>query len=228
MIRACVKTRLFVAVAWIVPLLALAAQAADKPISTVEEAVQRLKDGNDRFAAGRLEGKDVGSVRRNELTTEQHPFAIVLSCTDSRVPPEIVFDQGLGDLFVVRVAGNISEPFALGSIDYAIKVLHVPLIVVLGHENCGAVAAALANDEPDGNIGRLVGEIHLGEHRSANKHEALADGVTSNARYQAGVLTERSEIVREHVKQKKLQIVTGVYDLKTGKVRWLDAKHEAP
>ncbi len=132
-----------VAVALMAPCLVFSAQAADKPSPTAEQAWQRLKDGNQRFAADRLEGKDVDAARRQELTAGQHPFAIVLSCADSRVPPEIIFDQGLGKLFVVRVAGNISEPFALGSIDYAVEHLHVPLIVVLGHEKCGAVAAAL-------------------------------------------------------------------------------------
>jgi carbonic anhydrase len=218
------KKSLVVAVAWIVALLAFSAQAADKPSPTAEQAWQRLKDGNERFAADRRESKDVGTARRKELTAGQYPFAIVLSCADSRVPPEIIFDQGLGNIFVVRVAGNISEPFALGSIDYAVEHLHVPLIVMLGHEKCGAVAAALGKDKPGGNLGRLIGEIHVGEHRSADKDEALADSVENNARFQANVLAERSDVIREHVRQKKLQVVTGVYDLASGKVRWLEAK----
>jgi len=222
--RACWKKRSVFAVAWIVPLLAFSAQAADKPTLTAEQAWQCLKDGNERFAADRLEGKNVGSARRKELTAGQHPFAIVLSCADSRVPPEIIFNQGLGNLFVVRVAGNISEPFALGSIDYAVEHLHVPLIVVLGHEKCGAVAAALGEDKPEGNLGKLIAEIHVGDHLPANKDEALAVGVENNVRFQAKLLTERSEVIREHVKQENLQVVAGVYDLATGKVRWLEAK----
>jgi carbonic anhydrase len=218
------KKPLLVAVAWIVPLLAFSAQAADKPSLTAEQAFQRLKDGNERFAADRRENKDAGPDRRKELTAGQHPFAIVLSCSDSRVPPEIVFDQGLGNLFVVRVAGNVSEPFALGSIDYAVEHLHVPLIVVLGHEKCGAVAAALAENKPEGNLGKLIAEVRVAENLSANKDKALTDSVENNARFQAKMLTERSEVVREHVEQKKLQVVAGVYDLATGKVRWLEAK----
>jgi carbonic anhydrase len=216
--------RLVVAVAWIVSWLAFSAQAADTPSSAAAQAWQCLKDGNERFATDRLEGKDVGSARRQELTAGQHPFAIVLSCADSRVPPEIIFDQGLGNLFVVRVAGNISEPFAVGSIDYAVEHLHVPLIVVLGHEKCGAVAAALGEGKPGGNLGRLISQIHVGEHLSANRDEALAASVENNVRFQANVLTERSEVIREHVQQKTLQIVAGVYGLATGKVRWLEAK----
>jgi carbonic anhydrase len=221
---ACVNKRLVAAVLGIVSLLAFSGQAADKPAPTAEQAWQCLKDGNERFAADQLGCKDVGSAKRKELTAGQHPFAIVLSCADSRVPPEIIFNQGLGNLFVVRVAGNISEPFSLGSIDYAVEHLHVPMIVVLGHEKCGAVAAALGDDKLAGNLGRLIGEIHVGERRSANKDEALADGVENNARFQAKSLTERSDVIREHVEQKKLQIVVGVYGLATGKVRWLEAK----
>ncbi len=211
-------------VAGIMALLAFSAHAADKPGPTPEEALRCLKEGNERFAAGRLEGKDVGPARRKELTAGQHPFAVVLSCADSRVPPEIIFDQGLGEIFVVRVAGNISEPFALGSIDYAVERLHVPLIVVLGHEQCGAVAAALGKSRPAGNLGKLIGEIHVGQHLSADKDEALAGAVRNNARRQAELLTERSEVIREHVRRKTLQIVAGVYSLASGKVQWLQAK----
>jgi carbonic anhydrase len=222
--RANSKKWLLVAFAGSVLLLAFSAQAADKPTPTAKQAWQRLKDGNERFAADRPEDKNVGSARRKELTAGQHPFAVVLSCADSRVPPEIIFDQGLGNLFVVRVAGNISEPFALGAIDYAVEHLHVPLIVVLGHEKCGAVAAALEENKPGGNLGRLIGEIHVGQRLSADKNEALADSVESNVRFQAKVLTGRSAVIREHVRQKKLQVVAAIYDLATGKVRWLEAK----
>ncbi len=212
------------AVALIVPLVAFSLQAADKPSPTPEQAWQRLKEGNQRFAAGRLAGKDVGPVRRKELTAGQHPFAVVLSCADSRVPPEIVFDEGLGEIFVVRVAGNISEPFALGSIDYAVQTLKVPLVLVLGHEKCGAVAAALGKSKPAGNLGKLVGEIHVGGHLPADKDKALAAAVRNNVRRQAELLTERSDVIREYVKQKKVRVVGGVYSLESGKIDWLEAK----
>jgi carbonic anhydrase len=205
-----------------ISLWAFAANAADKPGATPEEAWRSLKEGNQRFVADRLEAKDVGPVRRKALTAGQHPVAVVLSCADSRVPPEIVFDQGLGEIFVVRVAGNIAEPFVLGSIDYAVEHLHVPLIVVLGHEQCGAVAAALGNGKPAGNLGKLIGEIHVGEHLSTDKDQALAGAVQNNARYQAELLSQRSAVVREHVKQKTLQVVAGVYSLASGKVQWLE------
>ena len=213
-----------VAVCWLITTLTLSVRAAEEPAATPEQALRFLKEGNQRFAADRLAAKDVGAAKRKELVAGQRPFAILLSCADSRVPPEIVFDQGLGDLFVVRVAGNISEPFALGSIDYAVEYLHVPLIVVLGHEQCGAVASALGTRRPEGNLGKLVDEIHPGENLPAGKGEALAAAVRNNARRQAELLTERSRIIREHVGQKKLRIVSGVYSLSSGKVQWLESE----
>lgn len=220
--RRCLMTRSAVAAFCMIALSAFSTHAADQPSLTPEQAWRCLKDGNERFAAGRLEVKDVGPARRKELAAGQHPFAVVLSCADSRAAPEIIFDQGLGEIFVVRVAGNISEPFALGSIDYAVEHLHVPLIVVLGHERCGAVAAALTGSKPAGGLGKLIGEIHVGQCAAAGKDEALAAAVRNNARRQAELLTERSDVIREHVKQKTLQVVAGVYLLASGKVRWLD------
>ena len=220
----CSRMRLAVVVACTISWLAFSTYAAETPTPTPEQAWERLRDGNERFAADQAENKDLGAARRKELTVGQHPFAIVLACADSRVPPEIIFNQGLGDIFVVRVAGNISEPFVLGSIDYAVEHLHVPLIVVLGHEKCGAVTAALAADKPQGNLGKLIGEIHVGEALPASQDKALACAVENNVRHQANSLVERSEVVREHRKQHKLRVVAGVYDLATGKVRWLKAK----
>lgn len=220
--------RLAAAIAWVIPVLALSICAADEPSLSPEQALCWLKDGNERFAADRLENKDVGAARRKELAAGQHPFAAVLSCADSRVPPEIVFNRGLGDLFVVRVAGNVSEPFALGSIDYAVEHLHVPLIVVLGHGRCGAVAAALGKNKPAGNLGRLIEEIDVGQHLSSDKDEALASAVENNVRRQAELLCEHSDVIREHIKQKKLRVVAGVYDLASGKVRWLADPALAP
>src|SRR5439155_1280302 len=118
---------------------------AEAPV-TGAQALERLKAGNTRFAADKSNPKNIGKDRRAVLAKGQHPFAVVLTCADSRVAPELVFDQGLGDLFVLRVAGNIADPFVLGSIEYAVEHLHTPLIVVLGHESCGAVAAALTKE----------------------------------------------------------------------------------
>src|SRR5438876_10670259 len=115
---------------------------SDQPSVAPSEAISRLKEGNGRYAGGNLQHPGQTTERRAELANTQHPFATIVSCSDSRVPPEIVFDQGLGDLFVVRVAGNVIDDHALGSIEYAVDHLGVRLIVVLGHQSCGAVKAA--------------------------------------------------------------------------------------
>ena len=104
-----------------------------------EESFSKLMNGNKRFVTASLAQKDVGEARRKELAGGQHPFAIVVTCSDSRVAPEILFDEGLGDIFVVRVAGNVLDPISLGSIEYAAEHLHAPLLVLMGHEQCGAV-----------------------------------------------------------------------------------------
>ena len=220
--RGITTSRLFVA-AWVALMAGIAASVlADEPVlPTAEEAWQRLTEGNERFAAERLQNKSLGAARRAVLAQGQHPFAIVLTCSDSRLAPELLFDQGLGDLFVVRVAGNVSEPFALGSIEYAVEHLHVPLVVVLGHEKCGAVAAALCGGHADGNLGKLIKEIKVGEHRASDKDHELARAVENNVRYQTRLLSQRSDVLREHVERQKLRIVEGVYQFETGKVEWL-------
>lgn len=214
-----------IAILWAVLALgAVCPAGAEEPAKSVtaEQALQFLKDGNARFVAGRLQSKDLGADRRALLSKGQHPFAVVLACADSRVVPELLFDQGLGDIFVLRVAGNVSDPFVLGSIEYAVEHFHVPLVVVLGHQKCGAVAAALSSAKPDGNLGKLVAQIHVGEHLPDDNEQALAQAVTNNARYQGRLLTQRSAVIREHVDQKKVRIATGVYGLDSGKVQWLD------
>jgi carbonic anhydrase len=189
---------------------------------TPDQAWQRLKAGNNRFADEKLEKPDLGAKRRRELSRGQAPFAVVVTCADSRLTPEFIFNQGLGDLFVLRVAGNIAEPFVLGSMDYAVEQLHAPLIVLLGHEKCGAVEAALGTEKPAGNLGKLVGEIDVGKDLPAGKEAALAAAIKNNARRQTRLLTERSDVIKEHVAKKKVRIVCGVYQLATGKVEWLN------
>lgn len=117
---------------------------------TAEEALNQLKEGNSRYVKGDIKHPHTDIQRRDELTGGQHPFAVILSCADSRVVPELLFDQGLGDLFVIRVAGNVAKDKVIGSIEYAIKFLNSKLIVVMGHENCGAVSASLSNADPGG------------------------------------------------------------------------------
>jgi carbonic anhydrase len=200
---------------------AIHADAPEQQVVSAEQAWQRLKAGNSRFVEGTLEMPDLGVARRQELSTGQKPFAVVLTCADSRLTPEFIFNQGLGDLFVLRVAGNIADPFELGTIEYAVEHLHVPLIVILGHEKCGAVEAALGEQRPSGNLGKLIAEIHTGKELPADKEAALAAAVKNNVRRQTHLLTQRSDPIKEHVARKEVRIVSGVYQLATGKVEWL-------
>src|SRR5881394_3335221 len=126
---------------------------------TSDSALAELKAGNEHHARHQYQHPHESAARQRELTAGQHPHAEILSCADSRVPPEIVFDQGLGDLFVVRVAGNVATDTEIGSLEYGAEHLHIPLLVVLGHESCGAVTAAVQGGEVEGHIVSLVNLI---------------------------------------------------------------------
>ncbi len=186
------------------------------------EAMRELLEGNARFVNGKPARKELGASRRHALALGQHPKAAILSCSDSRVPPEHLFDQGLGDLFVIRLAGNVPEPAAVGSVEYAVEHLGVGLVVVLGHHSCGAVQAALQGGEPEGDVGLIVKDIEpaVRAARAAGKNgAALEDAVVhENARRAAAALTERSAAVRRLVREGKLEIKVAVYDLETGKL----------
>ncbi len=191
---------------------------------TADGALKLLKDGNDRFAQDKLAPRNIGADRRAVLAKGQKPFAVVLACADSRVAPELIFDQGLGDLFVLRVAGNLTDPLILGSIEYAVEHLHSPLIVVLGHEKCGAVDAALTKKAFPGNLGTLVKDVHTGKDLPKENAEALPIAVKNNVVFQLSQLTARSELLKEEAKSKKIKIVGGVYRLGSGKVEWVEGK----
>lgn len=205
------------------------ALGAEEVISgmTGDEALKKLMDGNQRFSSGRYARRAVGAARRADLAKGQHPFAIILSCSDSRVPPEIVFDQGLGDLFVVRVAGNVADSIALGSIEYAAEHLHVPLLFVMGHEKCGAVAATVQGGEVPGNIASIVSKI------APAVEKARASGKTGDALMGAAVdenvstvlsdVVKRSAILAHLIHEGKLTIAGGKYNLASGRVDLMGA-----
>lgn len=191
-----------------------------------EDSLNKLMDGNKRFVSGDLAKKDIGDGRRQELTKGQHPFATVLTCADSRVAPELIFDQGLGDIFIIRVAGNVVEPTTLGSIEYGVEHLHTPLLVLLGHESCGAVKATLeAKGKPEGNIGAILKKIMpaVQTAKKANKEpfETLNIAVQENVRNTYKDIM-KSKVVRELVHEGKLKIIGAEYYLGTGKVEVVD------
>jgi carbonic anhydrase len=207
------------------------AKADDKPKDqpvvqaalTADEALKRLKEGNARFVADMPKEADLGSKKRIELAQGQRPIAVVLTCADSRAAPEIVFDKGLGVLFVIRVAGNVGGPEVYASIEYALAELKAPLIVVLGHTNCGAVGAALkGKDQPSDNLKQLVGLIFTGDDLPKDKDAALDSAVKNNVLHQTRLLTKQSKIIQDFADNGRVMIVPAVYDLKTGVVNWLE------
>ncbi|GAA6616774.1 carbonic anhydrase [Scytonema sp. NUACC26] len=187
-----------------------------------QAALTRLIEGNNRFVEGKRVNPNQSKLRLQETAVAQYPFAAILGCADSRVPAEIVFDQGLGDLFVVRVAGNVASQTAIGSLEFATAVLGAPLIVVLGHARCGAVVAAVKGDPLPGRIGVFVEEIKPAVEKVRNKTGSLEENsIISNVQYQAEKLAESSTILRGLIKEGKLKIAAGRYDLASGKVTLL-------
>ncbi len=194
---------------------------ASSPAFAAANPFDRLLAGNKRFVAGAPVRKEIGSKRRMELAKGQHPFAIVLACSDSRVPPEMIFDQGLGDLFVIRDAGNVADPVVIGSIEYAAQHLHVPLLVVLGHSGCGAVKATLeARHRPAGNIGSVTDKIlpAVVEARKSGRKDILNEAVQDNVKNACSEIVRRSRIIQELVTKGRFRIVAAEYYTDTGKV----------
>ena len=182
-------------------------------------AKKRLMDGNQRFVHQLSEHRDQSPTRMKEVSQAQHPFAALLSCADSRVAPEILFDEGIGDLFDIRVAGNIVTPEVLGSLEYAVEILGTPLIMVLGHERCGAVTAAVQGKRLSGHIDSFVKAIKPAIANLEGTSDDLVDkAVVANVRYQIQKLTQNSTILSQQLLDGKLEIVGGRYDLDTGEV----------
>lgn len=197
------------------------AKAAPQNAIAPAAALKRLTEGNARYASNQPDIKDY-SAGRAARAQAQYPVAAILSCADSRVAPELAFDQGPGDLFVVRVAGNYFNPDNLASLEYAVEVLNAPLIMVLGHTNCGAVNAVvkdLKKHEPlPGHIYLLVDALRPGI-ESALK--AGGDPVEANVRHNVERLRRAQPVLQQRLTQKKIDIVGGVYDLASGHVRLL-------
>lgn len=198
------------------------AQAAEF-VSTPKDALQKLIEGNRRFAQHHPQYPDQSQARLQEVSQIQHPFATVLSCADSRVPVELIFDQGVGDIFDIRVAGNIATPVTIGSIEYAVVLLGTPVLMVLGHERCGAVTAAVKNEALPGQIGSFVKAILPAVDQVKDQPgDAIDNAVTANVHYQIELL-KRSPLLAERVQSGELEIVGGRYDLDTGIVKMLTA-----
>ena len=192
--------------------------AISPDILSPDTALQALLDGNQRFVQHKPQYPDQTEARLQEVSQAQKPFATVLSCADSRVPPEILFDQGIGDIFDVRIAGNIATPEALGSIEYAVELLESPLLLVLGHERCGAVTAAVENEPLPGDIGTFVTAILPAlDDVKDQSGDPVDNAVIANVQYQIEQL-KRSPLLMARLQSGKFKIMGARYDLDTGRV----------
>jgi carbonic anhydrase len=201
----------------------------DRAVASHNELWQDLMEGNRRFASGKPIAKDF-IASRARTAPGQHPYVAVLCCADSRVSPELIFDQSIGDLFVVRTAGNIADPIALGSLEYAIEHLGSRMLVVLGHERCGAVAAALEGEKmPTENLDAIVKKIKPGVDRLKGlvKGETLTNlAVEANIHHSAASVIEDSPIVHHELASGNLSIVKALYKIGTGEVLRLGGSFE--
>lgn len=218
------KIRVFIAAIASVGLLSASGggHGASGSMSS-DGSMKMLVEGNQRYMQGAFQHPNQQAERRTEVAKGQHPFAIVLTCADSRVPPEIVFDQGLGDLFVIRVAGNIIDDAILGSIEYAAEHLGTPLVVVMGHERCGAVSAAIGSGEVEGHIGSLVRAIKPAVVKAKSMPgDMVENSVKNNVAMVVEKLQNNKPILSHLVEKGKLKVVGAYYDLDDGSVSFLD------
>jgi carbonic anhydrase len=186
---------------------------------TPDQALKKLMEGNARFVSGKVIHPDQSAKRRAEVVSGQNPFAAVISCSDSRVPPEIVFDQGIGDIFVNRTAGEVMDNATLGSLEYAVEHLKVPLAIVLGHDNCGAVNAAVSGGEALGYIKSLVEAIRPAVDKAKGmKGDLLSNSIDVNTQNIVEMLESSKPILFDAVKKGKLRIVGARYHLDSGAV----------
>jgi carbonic anhydrase len=214
---------MFMAASLTATLASASSQQAHEPSVPAAMALERLQQGNERFVSGHPTTKDLVHDRQ-ALVNGQHPYAVVVACSDSRVAPEAIFDASLGDLFVVRVAGNVVDDDVLGSIEYAAMHLHCRLVLMLGHDGCGAVQATLTGDSAPHVIAlahHIEPAAKVAKSKGLDAAGTLAAAVRENARLQADRVTRESAPLAELVKKHELEVVRGVYHLDTGRLELL-------
>lgn len=190
---------------------------------SAEQVLKKLMAGNARYVDKHTTHPHQSAHYRASLTSGQHPIAVILGCADSRVPPELLFDQGFGDLFVIRVAGNVVVKVTIASVEYAVAELGVPLVMVLGHSSCGAVQATLSNAVLPSHLPDLVSTIRPAVKLASEiDGDLLENAVKSNARLAASKLISWSEIIEQAVAEDRLRVIAAYYDLETGHVQVLD------
>lgn len=184
-----------------------------------KEALNKLIEGNKRFVELNHVFPNITSKRRMELIDGQNPFAVIISCADSRVPPEIVFDRGLGDLFVIRNAGNLVSSNVIGSVEYAVFCLGVKLVAIIGHDNCGAIKATIDNFDKSVFIKDIIENIKPATNKAGNN---FYDSVINNVKIQGNKLKTAGNIIPAAIEKQEVEIVGGHYCLKTGKIDFFE------
>jgi carbonic anhydrase len=198
------------------------------PPLSPEEALQLLSEGNARFTLGNTEGPHRTAEQRLATARDgQSPFAAIVSCADSRVPLELIFDRGIGDIFALRVAGNVSSPEIIGSLEYAVLHLRTPLVVMLGHSRCGALTAVVESEPVDDHVALLAERLVPAVDRAKARFSCLAgpalleEAIKENVWFQIETLFTSSRHVRDAVRDGRVRVVAGVYDIERGAVTWL-------
>lgn len=188
----------------------------------VQQSLKKLLDGNKRCVACKQQNPRQDARRRKEVSKGQKPFAVIVGCSDSRIPPELIFDQGLGDLFVVRLAGNIVDALALGSIEYAVEHLGTRLVVVLGHGKCGAVTAATKGPDAPGHVGAIVKAIQPAVKKVQKMPGDLVDNaIRANASSVVNKIKSSKPILAEMVNKGEIEVIGAYYNIETGAVELL-------
>ncbi|MEL4105236.1 carbonic anhydrase [Oscillospiraceae bacterium WX1] len=189
---------------------------------TAAEAIEKLKAGNGRFVSGKQSDKELGAAKRRDLTENgQHPFAVIVCCSDSRVAPEILFDQGLGDIFIIRTAGNVVDDIGLGSIEYGAEHLNVPVIVVLGHEKCGAVKATVDGGEMHGCIKAIADKIKPSLEKVRTSSDVYGACEDENVRTTVAEI-KRNPVIAELIEEDRVTVVGAKYAILSGVVTFFE------
>lgn len=211
-----------------------ASQVYTRPevVTDATQALELLKQGNARYMTGKALSKDISKERRTNLSQfGQKPFAVIVSCSDSRIPPELIFDQALGDLFVIRVAGNVVDTIEMGSVEYAVEHLGTPLVIVMGHDKCGAVKASLDGGEVTENIAAIAGKIQpaINDVKSGHSHHLpgnnLYEAVTDENVDKVVETLMNNPIIHHLMAEKKLQVIGAKYTQESGEVKFFETGH---